>query len=98
MTLPRFLAHLTSTPMATEKNDAGDRGSDVTGNADANEAVGHDEDDDRADHRSPDRAATARDRRAADDDSRQRLKFPTDAGGRVRAALSRGVEDAAGGA
>ena len=42
-----------------EKNDAGDRGGDVAGNADADEAVRQHEDDDRADHRPPDRAAPA---------------------------------------
>ena len=49
----------------------------------------------RADHRAPHRALAAGERDAAEHDGGQRLEFPPHAGGRIRARLPRGVEDAA---
>ena len=80
-----------------QEDDAGDGGRDVAGDTDTNETVGHDKDDDGADHCPPHRATPAGDRRATNDDRGQCLEFPADAGGRVRAALAGRVKDSAGG-
>ncbi len=71
------------------------RRGDVTRDAHADQAIGEDEDDNAAEHGAPDGALAAGKRDPAQDDGGQRLEFPADAGGRIRAVLARGIEDAA---
>ena len=71
-----------------ENDSVGGRGH-IAGDAHADQTVGQHENDNRADHRPPDRAAPADHRSAAQHDRSDCLEFPTEAGGRIRVGASK---------